>query len=70
MPDDKKDIIPLNEGIFTGLSIEEVEARLEMTVLEIIGDMVNTCSCNSCTGQEGCGACNTCGGQKTELNGT
>lgn len=61
MPDDKKDLIPLNEGVFTGLSIEEVEARLEMTILEIMSDVAPAqCGCNSCYQQEGCGTCNTC----------
>lgn len=54
-----RDLVPLNEGVFTGLSIEEVEARLEMTVLEIMGQF-GSCGCNTCYQQDGCGTCNTC----------
>ena len=69
MPDEKRDLIPLNEGIFTGLSIEEVEARLEMTLLGVIPpDPGSPCGCNTCYQQEGCGTCNTCWQQGATAN--
>lgn len=63
MPDEKKEIISLNEGVFAGLSIQEIEARLEMTVLEVISGLVAQCNgCYQCTGQANCGSCNVCSG--------
>jgi len=51
MADDKVQIVPLNASILTGISLEELEDRLEMQMLGLLdafaAAQVTTTSCRS-----------------------
>jgi hypothetical protein len=36
MPDEKAQLVPINSGILTGISVEELEDRLEMQMLGLL----------------------------------